>query len=180
MNYIKCISILALPAALLVFAHPSRAENSNSTIIENNVSSSANSSGNSVSGPGEIKTGNASAESNVSTKINGGGESKVEVNAKAEANGKKVETNVKAENPNENINIRKEVHDENSNAKVDVNIGTGEKNPADISQESNTETQNGAVAQSNNQENNNFFTAMTHSVSESVKNIFNKIISLFG
>lgn len=173
-NIIKLISIPAFIAAVFVFINISRAENRNSTIIENNVSSSANSSGNSVNGSGEIKTGNASAGSNVSTKINGGGESKVDVNVKAEANGKKAEANVNAVNPQENININKEVQTENGTAKVDVNIETDGNNQSASSQQSAAEVQN------DNQENSNFFTAMAQSVSGAVKNIFDKIISLFG
>jgi hypothetical protein len=173
-NYQIYISLAAMVAFSQISV--SRA----ATVIENNVSSSANSSGNSVSGTGEIKTGNASAESSVNTKINSGGESKIEVNAKAEANGKKVETNVTEENPKENLHISKEIQDGSGQAKAEVNVETGKNDSVDVLQGINTEAQTVAAAQSKNQENSNFFIVIARSFSEAVKSIFDKVSSFFG
>ena len=176
-HFTNLISISAFMAAVLVLSGIARAESRSSVYIQENVKVEANTGGNTVDGSGEIKTGSARAESSSKTEVKSGGESKIEINAKAEANGKKVEAEVKEKNPKENISVSKEIKEGNSEAKVDIEISSDEPQGVEnISTESNLITE----SPSNDQENKSIFAKAAESISIAIKNIFDQIVSFIG
>lgn len=167
-NY-KAYSYYAFFTAIIVFTAISFVEARSSAVIDENVSATANSGGNVIEGGGEIKTGNASASSSTKTTVKGGGETKFDVKTEAEANGKKVEAEVHKEKAGEDISIEKKVEKDGSEAQASIDISSHENEQADASENL-----------PNNAEEKNIWTRVTESVSSAIKNIFGKIISIFG
>ncbi len=138
------------------------------TVIENNVSSSANTGGN--SGSENITTGDAKAGSKVETKVSGDGEAKIDAKVEAEANGKKAEAEVHEENPEGDINIRKEVSEDGAKASVDVSIGA---NSAEMEDDADEEEE------ADKNENKGFIASIAERVSNTFRNIWEGIGSIF-
>lgn len=150
--------------AFLCVAGISLAKENSGAYIQNNVSATANTGDNHISGSGSIKTGNASAESSVKTEVNSSGNTEIDIEAQAEANGEKVEASVESKNSDENIDIHKETGDENASASVDVEINTNISQDANAAEQNVDEAKKGIFA----------------SVKETVKSFIGKIISLFA
>jgi hypothetical protein len=158
---INKLFILLLVFMPLVMGCPFQVSAAGSVNIKNNVRAKANSGGNTISGPGEIKTGDATAKSSVKTNVSGE-EVNIKTEASAEANGEKAEINV--ESNGEDVDIRKDITADGSEAGADVNIdadNNGEKTAAgaDIAEEN----KKGIIG----------------SVKETFESFIDKIISLF-
>lgn len=141
------------------------------TEIEIKSSATSNSGGN--SGEGSIQTGNASAKSTVENKINTDGNAgTVKIEAKAEANGEKVEKKVDGsqwavDGGNTNANAQSTEEDESLNLDLPVKPENDKTN-----YEGEIQNQN----QANDSPQRSFFSL----IATSVKNIFNRLASLFS
>jgi len=167
--------------ALLTLSFRVSLADASSVIIQENASATADTGGNVVEGAGEIKTGNASASSSSSTTVSGnsGGETKVEVKTKAEANGKKVEAEVKEENLKENVSIKKEVKEGGSEAKVEIDVTPVESDPAIAEKEDQEEVNSPEMGEPVADEK-NIFARTAESISETARSIFERVVSLFS
>jgi hypothetical protein len=166
---IRFFSVAGIFALILVVSSSIQSQARSSVKIEENVSATSNTGGNAIEGGGEIKTENASASSSSKTTVKGGGETKIDVKTEAEANGKKVEAEVHEENPGENISIQKKIEENGSVTETNIDISNQESNEAEIVEDA----QNVAGET-------NLFARAAERASEVVKNIFERIISIFG
>jgi hypothetical protein len=147
---------------LLVVCGLSASSQAATTSVSSSVSATANTGGNILNGSGEIKTGDAKAESSVKTEVNSSDEANIKIDARAEANGQKVEEKYESDEPNQSADIHKEAVDENASASVDVKIDTNNAN-ADTGEENVEKAQKGIIA----------------SVKEKMISFIDKIISFF-
>lgn len=96
--------------------------------IKNNVITSADSSGNS----GSVQTGDASASTSVKNNISTGesGQTNIQTDASAEANGQKVQISTQGDQP---VSIQKKTADGQSQASVEVQTKINNENSTDKS-----------------------------------------------
>lgn len=164
------------------------------TSVETYSSATANSGGN--SGTGSIQTGSASASSTVENKINSeNGTSTVKTEVKAEANGKKEEKKVEKTVGSDQATVTREEVNVNAesmgnNDRVDPSTPQGIAQDDNIIQNENIEVPKPASladqqiidetdVQNQKGENNNQ-QGFVNKVVGSVKNFFNKLISIFS
>jgi hypothetical protein len=158
------LSVVTLLFFLTLVSTTGEAEGS-SVNIKNNVRAKANSGGNTISGSGEINTGDATAKSSVKTNVSGE-EINVSAEAEAEANGEKAEVNV--ESSGEDVNI----HEEAGNASAEVNVTNNLQPTTNNEQQDNNDI--------NESEKKSFFAKTVSSIRSGIKSVVNKIITIFS
>jgi hypothetical protein len=115
-------------SSLLLFSASNfaRAENKSEN-VKNTVSATANSGGNTISGSGTIKTGNASATVNAQNYVNGGENVENKAEAKAEGNEASVSVNGEEKNCTAEKGESCQVELDSTFASVSENVAEPEK-----------------------------------------------------
>jgi hypothetical protein len=141
------------------------------TVIENNVSASANSGENTVSGSGDIRTGDAKAESKVDTNVSGDDETKVKVKASAEANGQKETVEKESTGANQEFNVDVSAEIDGNEADIDPNV-SDQVEPAS---QTNIQTET-----NQNQKDSGFFAKTMNSIDRGIEKVLSTIAEIFS
>lgn len=157
-NIIIFLSVLALVFFAVV--------NNSNAKVENNISATANTGGNTISGSGTIKTGDAKATVNAQNIVNGG--ENVQNNVSAEAEGANASVTVNGEE-------KSCTADAGDSCKVEINNSDNNSNTASSA---NT-TENANVMPKTDTEK-NIVQTVASAVSNFAKSVTDKIISWFS
>jgi hypothetical protein len=139
--------------------------------IENNVSATANTGGNTISGGGTITTGDAKASVNAQNYVNGGdiGENKIEAKAEVQGDGAKASVSVNGEEKFCTADAGESCEVELENG---INGSKGSKGNNGIQEENNGENEI--------EEKENIVQVVTSAVAEFTKSLTDRIISWFS
>lgn len=171
-NLFKTILVGSLFLVFSIFGFGNAAKAVVNVTINDNVSATANSGGNTQSGSGEIKTGSAKAESSVTTNVSGG-KTKVDMKAEATANDK-TETKEIHKETNENMNAEVKA-EASSNDNSGTNLKTEENQLESPVPENKVEVQ----AESS-RENQGFVANIENKIGSFFSNITDKILNIFS